>query len=187
MSYASARNRYNNAVSEISSHEYRLNDLRTQKQQTITLINELKVDIENHATAYISMNKIINESPNIHSRLNSSDNKIIDAATNYTDMANSYGVATKDLTTVFSGDSTGTRLALINIFDILRERNAIIKERGMELQAQLRQAETNLENIESAIGTNETNLQSWVSARRSASISMAHYRWLESQPPPPRR
>ena len=65
--YYESRNRYYNASSEITNCENKANELRTQQQQEISYINQLKADLRKHQNASSDLNTAIKKIRNCRS------------------------------------------------------------------------------------------------------------------------
>jgi len=175
-SYSSARNRYYNACSEINRCENRISELKTQRQQKINQINQLKTDIKNHQEALESVTQIIRNEESLNAGFLGITNKTSDATDNFCGMVISSDVTNKNLTEVYNCETTRTKSTLTNIFDNLRAKKNELTNKITDLQNQLRTAESELQDIESAIRTTELSLQEWKRVKSNASLDMAYYR-----------
>ena len=67
--YNNAKSRYYNACSEITSCENRINELKSQQQQKIARINQLKTDHKNNQDAFEGMGLIIKSDENLNKKI----------------------------------------------------------------------------------------------------------------------
>ncbi len=174
--YDSARNRYYNACSEISSCQNRISDLKRQKQQKINLINKLKTDIKNHQEALEGVSKIIKNDEKLNGKILDVTNKTDQASVNYIGMVSSSDVTNKDLNDVYNEEITNTKSTLNNIFENLKTKKSNLEAKIIDLQNQLRQAESELQDIKDRIVATESDLEDWRRAKTNASYDMEYYR-----------
>lgn len=174
--YDSARNRYYNACSEISSCQNRISDLKIQRQQKINLINRLKTDIKNHQEALEGVSQIIKNDEKMNTKILDVTNKTGQASVNYIGMVTSSDVTSKDLNEVYNDEMTGTKSTLNSIFENLKSKKSNLEAKIIDLQNQLRQAEAELQDINDRIAATESSLQDWKRAKTNASYDMEYYR-----------
>lgn len=174
--YNSARNRYNNACSEINSCERRLCDLKNQRKQKIDQINQLKTDIKNTQKALDGVTKILKSDDALNRKVTAISSKTGQASVNYCGMVISSDVKGKDLTEVYSNETSKTKSTLNNVLTTLKTKKNELNNRLDDLKNQLDRANTDLQNIENQIRSTESSLQSWKNSKRSAANDMEYYR-----------
>ena len=87
--YYESRNRYYNACSEVNNCENRANELRSERQQKISYINQLKADLRKHQNASSDLNTAINKDSELQSDLSKITSNINLASENFGSMASS--------------------------------------------------------------------------------------------------
>jgi len=174
--YNNAKSKYYNACSEVSSCQNRINDLKNQKQQKVTQINELVTEINSHEAAYDQMTTILKSKDDLNTKLLDISDKVSSAAVNYTGMVDSSDVTSKNLTDVYSDEMSQTKLTLENILDSLTAKNSSLSVEIAELKSQLKTAESELEDIKNGIRNTESSLSDWQKNKSNAAYDMEYYR-----------
>lgn len=114
--YYASRSRYYDACSEITNCENRANELRSQKQQKISLINQLKAELKRNKEALLGLSKAIKADVGLHEGLSKITTNMSVASENLLNMAIASSVQNKSLSSVYSAESSKTQNALNNIF-----------------------------------------------------------------------
>jgi predicted nucleic acid-binding Zn-ribbon protein len=174
--YNAAKRRYCNACSEIGSCENRITSLRSQRQQKINQINQLEADIKSNQEAFDGMSLIIKSEEGLNSKIADVDNKTGQASVGFAGMVDSSGVSNKSLTDVYGDEMAATRRTLSNVLTSIGTKRSALGAKTASLQGQLRQAKSDLQDIDSGIRSAESNLGDWRTAKTNASYDMEYYR-----------
>ena len=174
--YNNAKRRYSDACSQINACENKLNDLRSQRQQKINQINQLKTDIKNHQQALEGMTQIIKSDESLNKKIVDINNKTSQAAENFTGMISASNVSNKNLSDVYNDEATKTKQTLSNILQTLKTKKTNLDTKIADFSNQLRRAESELQDIENRIKNTESELSSWKTQKTNASLDMEYYK-----------
>jgi len=173
--YDNARRRYYDACSEINGCENRIIDLRSQRQQKINQINQLKTDIKNNQEALEGITQIVKSDVSLNKKFIDIGSKTSQAADNYIGMVSASNVSSKNLSDVYKDETAKTKQTLSDIFESLKAKKTALSAKITDLKNQLRRAESELQDIENRIKKTEADLQSWKQTKTNASIDMEYY------------
>ena len=174
--YYESRNRYYDACSEVTNYENRANELRSQRQQKISYINQLKADLRKHQNASTDLNTAINKDSELQGDLSKITSNVNLASENFGSMASSSSVTNKSLNSVYSTESSKTNNTLNSIFSTLRSKKTTVDNKVSELQQSINRAESELQDIESGISSADSAASDWRNERWNASFDMEYYR-----------
>ncbi|GFH96504.1 hypothetical protein IMSAGC003_03061 [Lachnospiraceae bacterium] len=174
--YYASRSRYYDACSEITNCENRANELRSQKQQKISLINQLKAELKRNEEALLGLSKAIKADVGLHEGLSKITTNMNAASENLLNMAIASSVQNKSLSSVYSAESSKTQNTLNNIFSSPGNKNKAVENKISELQESILRAESELRDIEAGIRSAESAASDWRNVRRNASCDMDYYR-----------
>lgn len=174
--YYESRNRYYDACSEVTNYENRANELRSQRQQKLSYINQFKADLRKHQNASTDLNTAINKDSELQGDLSKITSNVNLASENFGSMAKSSSVANRSLNSVYSTESSRTKSTLNSIFSTLRNKKTAIDNKVAELQDSINRAESELQDIESGINSANSAASDWRNERWNASFDMEYYR-----------
>ena len=175
-SYYAARSRYYDACSEIANCENRANELRSQRQQKISYINQLKAELKRNQDALLNLSNALKEDAELRDGLFRINSNMNVASENLVNMVNSSSVQNKSLESVYSEESSKTQSELNNILSTLENKKTTISNKIVELQENIRRAESELQNIEAGINAANSAASEWRTTRNNASCDMEYYR-----------
>ena len=102
--------------------------------------------------------------------------KTDDASANFTSMAVSSNVISKNLTQVYGDETARTKSTLADVINTLKIRKNTLNAKTSNLNSQLRTAESQLQNIKSQISSTQADLAEWQRIKTNASYDMEYYR-----------
>lgn len=174
--YNEARSRYYNACSQVNECENRATALRSQRQQKLSYMNQLKAELKRHRDASLGLVAAMEREAGLRGGLSRVAGDVDLASENLGSMASSSTVRNKSLNEVYGEEASRTRSTLDGIFSTLRSKKAAIDGKVLELQENVARAESELQDVESGIRSADSSASDWKRERWNASMDMEYYR-----------
>ncbi len=171
--YNSAKGRYYDACSNISSCEGRRSGYVNEKNRRINEITEINAKLRKHYEALEQIEKIIKLETELNDNCTTIKNAIDEAGLNFSAMVQSSDVSTKNLSDVYKDENASD---VGKIFDGIRVKKSNLNGKISELEERKRNAEKNLADADSGIRTCDSDISHWRGVKSSASIDMEYYK-----------
>lgn len=168
--------KYNDSCYEIYDCDYRIYNLKNQRQQKVNLINKLKTEMQNTQTAFDGVGSILKSEEKLNNCLVDVANKTSQASVNFTNMVNSSDVKSKSLTDVYSDETTKTKNVLNNVLSKLKLRKNNLRAKLSNLQTELNHANGDLQSIDSDIRRISSDMSYWKQQKTNNYYNMEYYR-----------
>lgn len=174
--YKYYRQKYYDSCYEINNCNNRIYNLKNQRPQKVNTINKLNVDINNTQTALENLEEILKSETSFNTKLVAVENKTRDASVNFTGMVNSSNVKSKNLSEIYSEETTQTKNKLNNILSIFKTKKYNLSTRLNELRSNLSRANSDLQGIDSGIRKANSDISYWKQQKNSNNYNMEYYR-----------
>lgn len=173
--YEYYKSKYSDSCTEISNCKSRISSLQDQRRQIVNRINQLKTDIKNTQTALDGVTEIIKSEGSLNDKLVAVSSKTEQASENFIQMVDSSEVISKDLTDVYSVETTNTKKTINSVISSLNTSKGILTEKLTNLKNDLNQANISLQNIDNDISRENSNLSDLKTQKTNNYYNMEYY------------
>ncbi|MDR2492219.1 MAG: hypothetical protein LBD25_01980 [Coriobacteriales bacterium] len=174
--YNAAKSRYYNACSEISSCENRISTLQDQRQKKVNQINRLETEVKDNQEALDDIVLMLKSEEALNNKVTDISGKTSQASTAFVGMVHSSDVASKSLSDAYGDELTGTKRALSNALTNMRTKKNNLSAKVSGSQSDLRQAKSDLHDIDNSIKSTKSSLGDWRTTKKNASYDMEYHR-----------
>lgn len=170
------RSKYYNACNEVNACERAIATMQEQRRSTVNRINEINARVKKTNGAISNMQSVLNREDEVTEKLTEVSNKLDLASVNYSGMVSSSDVSNKNLTDMFSGETTATGTAINSVFDTVRSRKASLETTVFDMQTELNNANYELSGIDSRIRSEKSSLSEWKREKNNSYYYMEYYK-----------
>jgi predicted nucleic acid-binding Zn-ribbon protein len=174
--YNSARSRYYEACSEMNACEGRGIDLRNRRQQVMSRINQINIDIGKAEETLETLDQTLKESEGLDQSILAVTDKLGKASTDFIAMVTLSGVSNRSMSDASAASDLAARRGLDGVLGDIKAKRAAQVAKVTDLKTRLRQAEAELQDIEAGIRAADSDQQYWRQRKACASYDIEYYR-----------
>lgn len=175
------RQKYNDSCYQINNCQNQIYNLRNQRPQVVNRINQLNTDIRNVQFAINGLHNAILREGSVNSKLTAVVNKTEQAAGDFREMVVLDGANGKDISDVFSQETTQTKNTINNVWVTLKRKKKSLDLRLSYLQDDLRQRINKLQEIDRNVAQLNYNLSGLTAQKNNNYYCMEYYRRRKNQ------
>ncbi len=171
-----SRSKYYNACEQINYYERMIASFQEQRRNKANRINELNGSNRKIQTAIDDLKEVLKREEKVTEKFSKVSEKLGTASDNFSGMVENSNVSNKNLSDVFSGETSGTKSAISNIFETVRIRKVAL-ENDLERQKQeLQQAKDELSYFDAQIRYMKNESSDWKRVKTNSYYNMEYYK-----------
>ena len=149
--YREARRKYDYACDQINAYNGLIAGAQEQRKNKVNRINELNGSTKKIRAAIDDLKEVLKREEKVTEKYKKVVKEIDAASDNFSSMVDDSEVSNKSLNDVFSAEASGTKSAIENVFQTVRERKGTLESNLEEQKQELQRAKEDLSDIDSNI------------------------------------
>ena len=174
--YREARRKYDYACDQINAYNGLIAGAQEQRKNKVNRINELNGSTKKIRAAIDDLKEVLKREEKVTEKYKKVVKEIDAASDNFSSMVDDSEVSNRSLNDVFSAEASGTKSAIENVFQTVRERKGTLESNLEEQKQELQRAKEDLSDIDSNIRYYKNERDAWKRIKTNNYYNMEYYK-----------